>query len=61
MTTGELKMINYQLKLDFGEGQICHLAYEKFLEENKLQDTPKLWVIFTTSWAKAEQDYGVKI
>lgn len=54
-------MINYQLKLDFGEGHICHLAYEKFLEENKLQDTPTLWVIFTTSWAKAEQDYGVKI
>lgn len=42
--------MSYQLKLDLGEGQECHEAYEEFLKANNLEDTNKNWVMFIECW-----------
>lgn len=44
----------YQLKLDFGEGQKCHRAYEIFLQAYDKEDTPEEWAIFVECWKSVE-------
>ena len=40
----------YQLKLDFGEGQGCHKAYEEYLEWGEFEDEPERWAVFVQCW-----------
>ena len=47
-------MKNYQLKLDFGEGEKCHRAYEIFLQAYDKEDTPEEWAIFVECWRSVE-------
>lgn len=47
-------MKNYQLKLDFGEGERCHKAYEVFLQAFEKEDTPEEWAIFVECWKAVE-------
>ena len=44
----------YQLKLDFGEGEKCHRAYEIFLQAYDKEDTPEEWAIFVECWRSVE-------
>lgn len=44
----------YQLKLDFGEGEKCHRAYEIFLQAYDKEDTPEEWAIFVECWKSME-------
>lgn len=44
----------YQLKLDFGEGEKCHRAYEIFLQAYDKEDTPEEWAIFVECWKGIE-------
>lgn len=44
----------YQLKLDFGEGEKCHRAYEIFLQAYDKEDTPEEWAIFVECWKSIE-------
>lgn len=44
----------YQLKLDFGEGEKCHRAYEIFLQAYDKEDTPEEWAIFVECWKSVE-------
>lgn len=47
-------MKNYQLKLDFGEGQDCHRLYEEFLQETGIEDTPEQWGMFVRCYELME-------
>lgn len=38
--------VQYQLKLDFGEGPECHRLYEEFLAEQGVEDTTEQWAMF---------------
>ena len=49
-----MQMKPYQLKLDFGEGEKCHRAYEVFLEAFDKEDTPEEWAIFVECWKSVE-------
>ena len=49
-----MQMKPYQLKLDFGEGQKCHRAYEIFLQAYDKEDTPEEWAIFVECWKSVE-------
>lgn len=44
----------YQLKLDFGQGEKCHKAYEIFLQAYDKEDTPEEWAIFVECWKSIE-------
>jgi hypothetical protein len=48
------KLTPYQHKLDFGEGPRCHEMYQKFLALTKMDDTPKLWDLFSKCWRLAD-------
>jgi hypothetical protein len=45
---------NYQYKLDLGEGEGCHQAYEDYLAHHRLEDNNERWVAFTLAWNKFE-------
>lgn len=45
----------YQLKLDLGEGEGCHEAYEEYLDYYKLEDTNERWVSFCTAFKQFEE------
>lgn len=47
-------MSKYQLKLDFGEGQQCHQAYETYIESYGVEDTEAEWVSFVNVWQAVE-------
>jgi hypothetical protein len=44
----------YQLKLDLGEGQGCHEAYEEYLDYYKLEDNNERWVSFCAAFTQFE-------
>lgn len=45
----------YQLKLDLGEGQGCHEAYEEYLEYYRLEDNPDRWAMFCVAFKRFEE------
>jgi hypothetical protein len=45
----------YQLKLDLGEGQGCHEAYEEYLEYYRLEDNPDRWAMFCAAFKRFEE------
>ena len=45
---------NYQYKLDLGEGEGCHKAYEDYLSHHHIEDNNERWVAFTLAWNKFE-------
>lgn len=47
--------MNYQHKLDFGEGPECHKAYEDFLVVNRLEDSNENWMMFLECWTQILQ------
>jgi hypothetical protein len=50
-------MQNYQMKLNFGESEELHLAYENWLEITGEQDNPTNWEVFKGAWQIMTKDY----
>jgi hypothetical protein len=45
------------MKLDFGEGEELHLAYENWLEVTNEEDNPTNWEVFKGAWQIMTKDY----
>jgi len=43
-------MQNYQMKLNFGEDEMCHQMYEYWLEFLKKEDSPTNWEDFKSRY-----------
>jgi hypothetical protein len=45
----------YQYKLDLGEGEDCHKAYEEYLTWSRYEDSNERWTHFVGAWEAFER------